>query len=76
MVGSKEYYLQDLLFTGVNSPPQKIDKGQLISKEILVSSILPKNERENFSFCPSLLGQKFFVRFFGRIENTKKSFSN
>ena len=31
-------------------------------KDILVSSILPKNERENFNFCPSLLGQKFIVR--------------
>ena len=34
-------------------------------KEILVSSILPKNELENVNFCPSLLGQKFFVCFLG-----------
>jgi hypothetical protein len=41
----------------------------------LVSPILPKNELENFDFCPSLLeqptGAEIFRLFFGRIENTK-----
>ena len=46
-----------------------------VIKEILVSSILPKNELENVNFCPGLLGQKFFVRFL-RIENNKKPFKN
>ena len=54
----------------------KIIKVSKSRKEILGSSILPRNELENFNFCPSLLGQKFFVRFFGRIENTKKTFRN
>ena len=43
-------------------------KVQLISKDILVPSILPKNELENFNFCPSLLGQKFFVRFLEKLK--------
>jgi hypothetical protein len=43
-------------------------KGQLISKEILVSLILPKNELENVNLCPSLLGQKFFVCFLGELK--------
>ena len=46
-------------------------KGQLISKEILVPSILPKNELEIFNFCPSLLEQKFFVRFLEELKKTK-----
>ena len=33
-----------------------------------------KNELEISKFCPRPLGQKFFVRFFGRIENTKMTF--
>ena len=45
-------------------------------KEILASSIIPENKLENFNCYPSLLGQKFFVRFFGRIEKTKESFWN
>jgi hypothetical protein len=44
-------------------------KGQLISKCFLVSSILPKNELENLNLCPSLLGQKFFVRFLEELKN-------
>ena len=36
--------------------------------EILVFSILPKNELENVNFCPSVLGQKFFVRFLGELK--------
>ena len=43
-------------------------------QEILVSSILPKNELENVNFCPSLLGQTFFVRFFGELKKTKSPF--
>ena len=37
-----------------------------------MSSNLPKNELENTNFCPSLLGQKFFVRFLGELKKTKK----
>ena len=47
-------------------------KDQLISKGNLVSSILPKNE--NVNFCLSLLGQKFFVRFFGELKKPESSF--
>ena len=41
-----------------------------------MSSILPKNELENVNFGPSLLGQKFFVPLFEKIEKTKKLFHN
>ena len=37
-------------------------------QEILVSSILPKNEPENVNFCPSLLEQKLFVHFLGELK--------
>ena len=43
-------------------------------KEMLVSSILPKNELEIFNFCPSLLGQKFFVRFLEELKKPKSLF--
>ena len=43
-------------------------------KEILVSSIIPKNELENVDFCPSLLGQKLFVRFLEELKKSKSSF--
>ena len=36
-----------------------------------MSSILPKNELENVNFCPSLLGQKFFVRFLEELKIQK-----
>ena len=49
-------------------------KGQLIYKEILLSSILPKNELENINFRPSLLEQKFFVRFLGEFKKSKSPF--
>ena len=39
-----------------------------------MSSILPKNERKNVNFCPSLLGQKFFVRFLEELKKTKCPF--
>ena len=39
-----------------------------------MSSILPKNELENFNFCPSLLGQKFLVHFLGELKKTKCHF--
>ena len=35
-------------------------KGQLISKEIFVSSILQNNELENLNICPGILEQNFF----------------
>jgi hypothetical protein len=41
-----------------------------------VSSILPKNELENVNFFPSLLGQKFFVRFLGELKKPKKPLRN
>ena len=41
-----------------------------------MSSILPKNELENVNFCPSLLGQKFFIRFLGELKKPKKPFRN
>ena len=37
-------------------------------------SILPKNEHENFIFCPSLLGQKSFVRFWGELKTPKSPY--
>ena len=46
-----------------------IFKGQLISKGNL--SVFQKNER---NFCPSLLGQKFFVRFFGELKKQRSPF--
>ena len=39
-----------------------------------MSSILPKNELENSNFCPSLLGQTFFVRFLGELKTPKSPF--
>jgi hypothetical protein len=36
-----------------------------------VSSILSKNELEKVNFCPSLLGQKFFVRFLEELKKQK-----
>ena len=43
-------------------------------KEILASSIIPKNELENFNCYPSLLGQKFFVRFLEELKKLKSPF--
>ena len=37
-------------------------------KEILVSSILPKNELENSNFWPYLLEQKLFIRFLKELK--------
>ena len=45
-------------------------KGQFISKRPFVVSN-SCNELENSNFCPSLLGQKSFVRFFERIKKTQ-----
>ena len=39
--------------------------------EILVSSILPKDELENVNLCPSLQGQNFFFSFLGELKKTK-----
>ena len=39
-----------------------------------MSSILPKNELETSNFCPSLLGQKFFVRFLEELKKIKCHF--
>ena len=43
-------------------------KGQLISKG---NFAVPKNKLENFNFCPSLLGQTFFVRFMKEFKKPK-----
>ena len=40
----------------------------------MVSSSHPKNELKIFNFCPSLLGQKFFVRFLEELKKTKSPF--
>ena len=39
-----------------------------------MSSILPKNELGNSNFCPSLLGQTFFVHFLGELKTPKSPF--
>ena len=65
------YYDKDIVCTIYQS---FYTKGQLISNEILVSSILPKNELENVNFCPSLLEQNFFHWFFGRIETQNRHY--
>ena len=39
-----------------------------------MSLILPKSELENVKFCPSLLGQKLFVRFLGELKTLKFPF--
>ena len=44
-------------------------KGQLISKGNFGVFNSSKNKLENFIFCPSLLGQKYFVR---NLEELKK----
>ena len=50
-------------------------KGQLISKgNFSVFNSPKKNELENVNFCPSLLGQKFFVRFLGELNKPKSPF--
>jgi hypothetical protein len=49
-------------------------KASYSQKEILVSSILPKNELENVDFCPSLLGQTFFDLFLGELKKPKIPF--
>ena len=46
-------------------------KGQLISKGNFSVFNSPKNELENVNFCPSLLGQTFFVRFLGELKKPK-----
>ena len=50
----------------VDDPTQKVSS--------LASSILPKNEFENLNFCPSLLGQKFFVCFLEELKEPKCPF--
>ena len=50
----------------MDDPTQKVSS--------LASSILPKNEFENLNFCPSLLGQKFFVCFLEELKEPKCPF--
>ena len=56
-----------------NTDKISADNSNKVSKldVILVSPILPKNKLENSNFCPSLLGQKFFVRFLGELKKPK-----
>ena len=49
-------------------------KGQLISKCLFDVFISSKNEFENHNFCPSLLGQKFFVCFLEELKKAKSPF--
>ena len=49
-------------------------KGQLISKGNFGVLNFPKNELENFNFCPSLLGQNFFVRFLEELKKPNRPF--
>ena len=46
-------------------------KGQLISKGNLSVFNSPKKELKNVNFCPSLMGQKFFVCFLGKLKKPK-----
>ena len=48
-------------------------KGQIISKELLVSSNSPKKQTDKFVFTTTL---NLFDRFLGEFEDTKKSFRN
>ena len=50
-------------------------KGQLISKgNFSVFNSPKKNELKNVNFCPSLVGQKFFIRFLGELKKLKSPF--
>ena len=49
-------------------------KGQLISKCLFGVFNSSKYELENSNFCPSLLGQKFFVWFLEELKKTKCPF--
>ena len=61
--------LSKLLFSNFNNLKVRRVNFQNV---FLVPSILPKNERKQFIVVTS----NFFVRFFGRIEDTKKTFRN
>ena len=50
-------------------------KGQLISKSLLVSSILPKTNEKKSTLLLWYLKSNSFRLFFGRIEDTKKDIS-
>ena len=51
-------------------------KVSLFRNVFLVSSILPKNERKQFDLRYHNSKVEFFRSFFGRIEDTKKTFRN
>ena len=74
--GSKTFYNDCLSRVESLNPQLETVKVSLSRNEILLFSILPKNELENVNFCPSLLGQKFFVRFLGELKKTKSLFEN
>ena len=71
--GSKTFYNDCLSRVESLNPQLETVKVSLSRKEILLSSILPKNKLEIVHFCPSLLGQEFFACFFGRIEKNQKA---
>ena len=51
-----------------------LTKGQIISKCLFSVFNSPNNEPENSNFCPSLLGQTFFVHFLGELKTSKIPF--
>ena len=55
---------------------QTSDKGQLISKGLFC--VFNSSKKRTKNLCPGRLGQKlkFSSSFFGRIEDTKKTFRN
>ena len=69
-------YLHTLLCTVMckRNHQTYILKGQLISKGNFCVFNSPKNQLENVNFCPSQLGQKFFVRFLGELKKPKSPF--
>ena len=51
-----------------------VDKGQLISKCLFGVLNSSKKLTWSLNFCPSLLGQKFLVRFFEELKTQKSPF--
>ena len=45
-----------------------------LERKFLCLQFFQKNKLENSKFCPSLLGQKFFVRFLEELKKTKSPF--
>ena len=60
-------------FVGMNGEHYFI---RLPNRKAKVSSILPKKERKQFDLSYHSSKVEFFRSFFGRIEDTKKTFRN